>query len=152
MRDKKYVTMMDPFQIRYGRLLSGALVLPALLVDVLWVSCTLLGLGKHTLHIQCAHFHYVDEGKALIFVYPCLWVCLTGATMSVILDLPYVYTVWISSAVAIIYTLSGGLYSVAYTDVIQLSLIFVGLVSYNSARVYFEDIHFLQLCTVKHLL
>lgn len=47
MRDKKYVTMMDPFQIKYGKVLSGALVLPSLLVDVLWVSCTLLGLGKH---------------------------------------------------------------------------------------------------------
>ncbi|XP_019939247.1 high affinity choline transporter 1-like [Paralichthys olivaceus] len=94
MRDKKYVTMMDPFQKRYGRVLSAALVLPAVLVDVLWVSCTLLGLG---------------------------------ATMSVILDLPYVYSVWISSAVAIIYTLLGGLYSVAYTDIIQLSLVFVSL-------------------------
>ncbi|XP_041789890.1 high-affinity choline transporter 1-like [Chelmon rostratus] len=94
MRDKKYITMMDPFQINYGKVLSGALVLPSLLVDVLWVSCTLLGLG---------------------------------ATMSVILDLPYAYSVWISSAVAIIYTLLGGLYSVAYTDVIQLSLAFLSL-------------------------
>ncbi|GLD61058.1 high affinity choline transporter 1-like protein [Lates japonicus] len=94
MRDKKYITMMDPFQIKYGRVLSGALVLPSVLVDVLWVSCTLLGLG---------------------------------ATMSVILDLPYVYSAWISSAVAIIYTLLGGLYSVAYTDVIQLSLAFFSL-------------------------
>ncbi|XP_070684212.1 high-affinity choline transporter 1-like [Pempheris klunzingeri] len=94
MRDKKYITMMDPFQIKYGKILSGALVLPSLLVDVLWVSCTLLGLG---------------------------------ATMSVILDLPYFYSVWISSAVAIIYTLLGGLYSVAYTDVIQLSLAFLSL-------------------------
>ncbi|KAF0037909.1 hypothetical protein F2P81_010783 [Scophthalmus maximus] len=51
----------------------------------------------------------------------------TGATMSVILDLPYVYTVKISSAVAIIYTLLGGLYSVAYTDIIQLSLAFLSL-------------------------
>ncbi|XP_041640518.1 high-affinity choline transporter 1-like [Cheilinus undulatus] len=94
MRDKKYITMMDPFQIKYGKVLSGALVLPSLLVDVLWVSCTLLGLG---------------------------------ATMSVILDLPYGYSIWISSAVAIIYTLLGGLYSVAYTDVIQLSLAFLSL-------------------------
>ncbi|XP_068590811.1 high-affinity choline transporter 1-like [Cebidichthys violaceus] len=94
MRDKKYVTMMDPFQIKYGNVLSGALVLPAILVDVLWVSCTLLGLG---------------------------------ATMTVILDLPYAYCVWISSAVAIIYTLLGGLYSVAYTDVIQLCLVFLSL-------------------------
>ncbi|XP_047433117.1 high affinity choline transporter 1-like isoform X2 [Mugil cephalus] len=94
MRDKKYVTMMDPFQIKYGKVLSGALVLPCLLVDVLWVSCTLLSLG---------------------------------ATMSVILDLPYAYSAWISAAVAIIYTLLGGLYSVAYTDVIQLSLAFISL-------------------------
>lgn len=47
MREKKYVTMMDPFQEKYGRVLSGALVLPCVLVDVLWVSCTLLGLGKY---------------------------------------------------------------------------------------------------------
>ncbi|KAG7214502.1 hypothetical protein INR49_023014 [Caranx melampygus] len=95
MREKKYITMMDPFQIKYGSMLSGALVLPALLMEVLWVSCTLLGLGT---------------------------------TMSVILDLPFAYTVWVSSAVAIIYTLLGGLYSVAYTDVIQLGLIFLSLV------------------------
>ncbi|XP_049428823.1 high-affinity choline transporter 1-like [Epinephelus fuscoguttatus] len=94
MRDKEYVTMMDPFQIKYGKILSGALVLPSLLMDVLWVTSTLLSLGS---------------------------------TMSVILDLPYVYSVWISSAVAIIYTLLGGLYSVAYTDVIQLCLVFLSL-------------------------
>ncbi|KAE8280947.1 High affinity choline transporter 1 Hemicholinium-3-sensitive choline transporter [Larimichthys crocea] len=35
--------------------------------------------------------------------------------------------IWISAAFAIVYTLLGGLYSVAYTDVIQLSLIFVSL-------------------------
>ncbi|XP_037620318.1 high affinity choline transporter 1-like isoform X4 [Sebastes umbrosus] len=50
-----------------------------------------------------------------------------GGTMSVILDLSYVYSICISSVVAIIYTLLGGLYSVAYTDVIQLILIFVSL-------------------------
>ncbi|XP_017287917.1 high-affinity choline transporter 1 [Kryptolebias marmoratus] len=94
MREKNYITMMDPFQRKYGKVLSGALVLPCLLVDVLWVSCTLLGLG---------------------------------ATMSVILDLPFSYSVWISAAVAIIYTLLGGLYSVAYTDVIQLTLTFLSL-------------------------
>uniref|UniRef100_A0A671WNI1 Solute carrier family 5 member 8 n=1 Tax=Sparus aurata TaxID=8175 RepID=A0A671WNI1_SPAAU len=50
-----------------------------------------------------------------------------GATMSVILDLPYTLCIWISAAVAIVYTLMGGLYSVAYTDIIQLTLIFVSL-------------------------
>lgn len=56
---------------------------------------------------------------------------LAGATVTVILDVPYVYSVWISAAIAIIYTLLGGLYSVAYTDVIQLSLTFLSLVSYS---------------------
>ncbi|KAK7901176.1 hypothetical protein WMY93_017945 [Mugilogobius chulae] len=50
---------------------------------------------------------------------------LRGVTMSVILDLSYTVSIWISAAVAITYTLLGGLYSVAYTDVIQLVLIFV---------------------------
>lgn len=54
--------------------------------------------------------------------------CSPGVTVSVILDLPFAYCVWISSAVAIVYTLLGGLYSVAYTDVIQLALTFFSLV------------------------
>ncbi|XP_042338325.1 high-affinity choline transporter 1-like, partial [Plectropomus leopardus] len=52
---------------------------------------------------------------------------LAGGTMSVVLDLSYTVCIWISAAVAIIYTLLGGLYSVAYTDVIQLVLIFLSL-------------------------
>lgn len=48
--------------------------------------------------------------------------------MSVVLALPYSVCIWISAAVAIVYTLLGGLYSVAYTDIIQLLLIFVSLV------------------------
>ncbi|XP_051239781.1 high affinity choline transporter 1 [Dicentrarchus labrax] len=94
MRENKYVTMMDPFQQKYGNFLSSALIFPALVADVLWVARTLVSLG---------------------------------GTMSVILDLSYIYSIIISSVVAIIYTLLGGLYSVAYTDVIQLILIFVSL-------------------------
>lgn len=55
--------------------------------------------------------------------------CLTGGIMSVVLDLPFAACSWVSSAIAITYTLLGGLYSVAYTDVIQLTLVFTGLVS-----------------------
>ncbi|TWW78497.1 High-affinity choline transporter 1 [Takifugu flavidus] len=50
-----------------------------------------------------------------------------GGTMSVVLDLSFTVCIWISAAVAITYTLLGGLYSVAYTDIVQLILIFVGL-------------------------
>ncbi|XP_071753843.2 high-affinity choline transporter 1-like [Centroberyx gerrardi] len=94
MRDKKYVTMMDPFQIKYGKVLSGVLSVAPLISDIIWVTGTLIGLG---------------------------------ATMSVILDLPYTVCIWISAAVAIVYTLLGGLYSVAYTDIIQLILIFISM-------------------------
>uniref|UniRef100_UPI0037E8A552 high-affinity choline transporter 1-like n=1 Tax=Semicossyphus pulcher TaxID=241346 RepID=UPI0037E8A552 len=50
-----------------------------------------------------------------------------GGIMTVVLDLPYTVCIWISASVAIIYTLLGGLYSVAYTDIIQLVLMFLGL-------------------------
>ncbi|KAG8000386.1 High-affinity choline transporter 1, partial [Nibea albiflora] len=52
---------------------------------------------------------------------------LIGGVMSVVLDLSFSLCIWISAAVAIVYTLLGGLYSVAYTDVIQLSLVFISL-------------------------
>ncbi|XP_029926918.1 high-affinity choline transporter 1-like [Myripristis murdjan] len=94
MRDRKYVTMLDPFQIKYGKVPAALLSLASVSAEIVWMSSTLLGLG---------------------------------VTMSVILDLSYTVSIWISAAVAIIYTLLGGLYSVAYTDIIQLILIFVSL-------------------------
>ncbi|XP_070833978.1 high-affinity choline transporter 1-like [Chaetodon trifascialis] len=92
MRNRKYVTMMDPFHIKYGDRLSGLLSVAPLLSEIIWVTSTLISLG---------------------------------VTMSVILDLSYAVCIWISAAVAITYTLLGGLYSVAYTDIIQLTLIFI---------------------------
>ncbi|XP_003963885.1 high-affinity choline transporter 1-like isoform X1 [Takifugu rubripes] len=94
MRNNKYVTMMDPFQIKYGKVATAALSVASLISEIMWVTGTLIGLG---------------------------------VTMSVILDFSYTVSIWISAAVAITYTLMGGLYSVAYTDVIQLVLIFVSL-------------------------
>ncbi|XP_036375450.1 high-affinity choline transporter 1-like [Megalops cyprinoides] len=94
MRAKKYVTMMDPFQLKYGSTLSCVFLIPALIGDVLWVACIMASLG---------------------------------GTMSVILDLSAVYSICISAAVAILYTLLGGMFSVAYTDVIQLVFIFFSL-------------------------
>ena len=49
--------------------------------------------------------------------------------MSVIVDIDINMSVIISAMIAIFYTLVGGLYSVAYTDVVQLFCIFLGLVS-----------------------
>lgn len=52
-----------------------------------------------------------------------------GATISVVIDLDRVPSIIVSACIAMCYTLIGGLYSVAYTDVIQLICIFLGLVS-----------------------
>uniref|UniRef100_A0A3B3ZUL0 Solute carrier family 5 member 7 n=1 Tax=Periophthalmus magnuspinnatus TaxID=409849 RepID=A0A3B3ZUL0_9GOBI len=81
LRDKKCVTMMDPFHRKYG--------------------------------------------KGITSFFWCI--VFAGATVSVVLDLSYTVSIWISAAVAIIYTLMGGLYSVAYTDIIQLVIIFISL-------------------------
>lgn len=50
-----------------------------------------------------------------------------GATLSVIIDMDHRTSVIFSACVAVFYTLFGGLYAVAYTDVIQLFCIFIGL-------------------------
>ncbi|XP_035226604.1 high-affinity choline transporter 1-like [Stegodyphus dumicola] len=50
-----------------------------------------------------------------------------GATVSVIIDLDNNTSIIASACIALFYTLFGGLYSVAYTDVIQLFCIFIGL-------------------------
>lgn len=52
-----------------------------------------------------------------------------GATLAVIIDMDQGTSVILSACIAVFYTLFGGLYSVAYTDVIQLFCIFIGLVS-----------------------
>ncbi|XP_059215579.1 high-affinity choline transporter 1-like [Centropristis striata] len=94
MRDRKCVTMLDPFHAKYGKAVTVGMSLASLVLDLLWVPTILIGLG---------------------------------GTMSVILDLSFTLCIWISAAVAITYTLLGGLYSVAYTDIIQLVLIFVSM-------------------------
>lgn len=50
-----------------------------------------------------------------------------GATLAVIIDMNQSASVILSACIAVFYTLFGGLYSVAYTDVIQLFCIFIGL-------------------------
>lgn len=51
-----------------------------------------------------------------------------GATLSVIIEMDRNTSVILSACIAVFYTLFGGLYSVAYTDVIQLLCIIIGLV------------------------
>ncbi|XP_068184070.1 high-affinity choline transporter 1-like [Antennarius striatus] len=94
MRDRNYVTMLDPFHFKYGKVTTAGMSLISLGIDVTWIATTLISLG---------------------------------GTMSVVLDLSFAVSVWISAAVVVTYTLLGGFYSVAYTDVIQLVLILLGM-------------------------
>lgn len=94
MRSKNYVTLMDPFQEKYGNTVTAVLFIPALIADLFWVACILGALA---------------------------------GTVSVVIDIPSSLAVGISAAVAVVYTMIGGLYSVAYTDVIQLVFMLVGL-------------------------
>ncbi|VDM40251.1 unnamed protein product [Toxocara canis] len=94
MRQQGYVTMLDPFQLKYGQRIGGLLFIPALLGEVFWSAAILSALG---------------------------------ATLSVILEMNMTASVIISALIAVLYTFTGGLYAVAYTDVVQLFCIFVGL-------------------------
>ncbi|KAF7259058.1 hypothetical protein EG68_03730 [Paragonimus skrjabini miyazakii] len=94
MRSLAFVTMLDPFQNKFGERMCGLLFIPALMGEVFWTAAILSALA---------------------------------ATLGVIIDLNQVTSVIVSACIALMYTLFGGLYSVAYTDVVQLFCIFIGL-------------------------
>jgi high affinity choline transporter 7 len=80
-------------------------------------------------------WRYGDRTSAVLFV-PALvgelfWsaaiLTALGTTFSTILGLDFSSSVLLSAAIAIAYTFTGGLWSVAYTDVAQLLLIIFGL-------------------------
>jgi high affinity choline transporter 7 len=54
---------------------------------------------------------------------------VTGSSLVVILDIDSRISVIASAVFAAAYTIVGGFYSVSYTDVLQLFLIVIGLVS-----------------------
>ncbi|VDO93456.1 unnamed protein product [Soboliphyme baturini] len=99
MRNEGYVTMLDPFQCKFGERMVGLLFIPALLGEVFWSAAILSALG---------------------------------ATLTVILNIPNNVSIIISACIAVFYTFFGGLYSVAYTDVVQLICIMIGLVRSKS--------------------
>ncbi|CAJ0938054.1 unnamed protein product [Ranitomeya imitator] len=63
-----------------------------------------------------------------------------GATVRVILDVKGYLSIIISACTVILYTLLGGLYSVAYTDVIQLLFMIVSLLLKELVRKFGPNI------------
>ena len=51
MREANYVTMLDPFQHKYGSRVGGLMYLPAALGDVFWVGSILNALGESIYNI-----------------------------------------------------------------------------------------------------
>lgn len=45
MRDRKCMTMLDPFHQKYGKAITTVLSLVSLFLDVIWIPTTLAGLG-----------------------------------------------------------------------------------------------------------
>lgn len=45
MRDNKYVTVLDPFRVKYGKVLMVIQSLTSLLMDIVWLAGTLISLG-----------------------------------------------------------------------------------------------------------
>lgn len=41
-----YVTLMDPFQNKYGNTVAAVIFIPALIADVMWAACILGILGE----------------------------------------------------------------------------------------------------------
>jgi high affinity choline transporter 7 len=94
MRRLEFTTLVDPFEVRYGRAWAAALLLPALFGEIIWSAELLVAIGS---------------------------------TFGVILDFDLTTSILLSAAVVTCYTLLGGMWSVAYTDVVQLGLIPLGL-------------------------
>ena len=128
MREEGYITMwvgelvkrggsesaicrLDPFQNKYGQRVGGLMFVPALLGEMFWSAAILSALGERRSRLSASNL-----------------IAILGATLSVILNMNMNVSVILSAFVAVAYTLFGGLYAVAYTDVVQLFCIFIGLV------------------------
>ena len=46
MRQGGYVTMLDPYEQKYGKIVAALLYIPAVLSDTFWSSSILAALGK----------------------------------------------------------------------------------------------------------
>ena len=46
MREAGYVTMLDPFEEKYGRVMAALLYIPALMGDIFWTGAILSALGQ----------------------------------------------------------------------------------------------------------
>ncbi|WAR04232.1 SC5A7-like protein [Mya arenaria] len=94
MRDKRYMTMLDPFYERFGHVVVFLIYLASLWGDLFWTASILNALGT---------------------------------TLSVIINIDLTVAIVTSAGVTVAYTMVGQMISVAYTDIVQLFFIVLGL-------------------------
>merc|ERR1719334_2057336 len=94
-REREYITMLDPFQNRFGAKMGGFIFIPCVLGELMWCASILSALGS---------------------------------ALSVILGISVELGVIVSTVTAVAYTLVGGLFAVAYVDIIQLVTVGLGLI------------------------
>lgn len=92
MRDQNYITMMDPFQRKYGKTLTGLLAVVPFISEVMWVPVTLISLGNtntvtfsfasyvHYRKYMCC-FQYLHQGSLLASSLICRWVFASGSLL-----------------------------------------------------------------------
>ncbi len=96
MRRLGYMTLIDPFEARFGKKWAAVLALPAMFGELIWSAELLAAIG---------------------------------GTFSVILGMDLVPAILLSAGIVTLYTVVGGMWSVAYTDAFQLALIPLGMLA-----------------------
>src|SRR5437588_1917185 len=94
MRRFGFTTLIDPFEVRFGKRWAAVLFLPALAGELFWSAELLVAIG---------------------------------ATFGVLLGMDLTTAILLSAVVTTAYTVIGGMWSVAYTDIFQLGLVATGL-------------------------
>jgi len=94
MRRAGFTTLIDPFEMRFGKRWAAVLFLPALAGELFWSAELLVAIGS---------------------------------TFGVLLGMKLTTAILLSALVTTAYTVLGGMWSVAYTDVFQLALVALGL-------------------------
>jgi len=94
MRRYAFTTLIDPFEVRFGKQWAVVLFLPAILAEIFWSAELLVAIGS---------------------------------TFSVLLGHSLVIGIISAAIVVVAYTMLGGMWSVAYTDALQLVLVLLGL-------------------------
>merc|ERR1719431_2256187 len=94
-REREYITMLDPFQNKFGAKMGGFIFIPCVLGELMWCASILSALGS---------------------------------ALSVILGISVELGVIVSTVTAVAYTLVGGLFAVAYVDIVQLITVGLGLI------------------------